>query len=159
MIKRLNADVNLLFSIQKISAHSSAEILSYFNNIIINIVEDHFNKKPKKSLNKSMKWTYCDTNIPYKINVYSINSKREVYAEIKTVSRVRTINVDSFLDQDTEYRLGLEGSTPVANFSAPENSAPPIIKKILKNEEKNKPELSQLDISNLPKELREKFNL
>lgn len=151
-------DENLLYIMQQVTGDSTAKLVSYFQHLVIKTAEDHYSKKSNQ-LNKTIRWLYGD-KVPYRLHMYSSSrSKTEVVASLKPYNLIRKIDVKSILDQDAEYSLGLDGSTPVANIRPPVTKAPLNIKKYLNAEtiEQEKTHVPNLDFNNLPEELKNKY--
>ena len=159
----INIDKSLIYVIQKITGDSTAKIVGYFCNLSKSIVEDALlkNKKKKNYVNKTMKWTYEDSCVPFALSVfYSVNYGKTFTATVKfgtKIVRLREKDIMDLIDKEADYSLGLEGAEPVANVAEPMKRAPVAIKKQLKKDLNHKD--VSINIQDLQQELVEKFNL
>jgi hypothetical protein len=158
----INIDKSLIYVIQKITGDSTANIVNYFCTLSRSIVEDALlkNKKGKKYVSKTMKWTYEDSCVPFALSVFYSTHGQHFSATVKfgsKIIRLREKDVMDLIDRQADYSIGLEGAEPVANVAEPIKRAPIAIKKQLKNDLKSKD--VSINVKDLPQELILKFNL
>lgn len=140
-IKTFRADSNMLYLIQNLTKESSNSILSYFHDMALSIA-DHYvtrqcelNKRPIR-INKTLKWHYKDTCIPYRLSVYSWSPDQNklsmpLFVSLAFPPAAEHIDVTSMLNSTVENIFGLEGAVELPPFERPNTRIPSGFKKLL----------------------------
>lgn len=136
-IASFSMDRNLAYVIQNITGDSTTDILSYFHQMAINIVENYAEKKPKHRINKTLEWHYKGTVLPYKLVVYSSYHEKfdqavvPLYLYVNFPKKKDDVDVTEMINNVVECGLGLEGNEPLPKFGQPNTRVPAGFKRFL----------------------------
>jgi hypothetical protein len=127
-INNVRADASLMYAIQRTTKQSSADILSYFYKIIVEL-HDAAKKSQARIPKRNIKSMYPETGIPYQLEIYvggyGSENKSDVSAYITfPKNQMHIENLDVLMREVAEMSL-LGGDIPkVPDFQPPAFKAP-----------------------------------
>lgn len=135
---KYNSD--LMFLIQQITSESAEDILLYFYSAALEIAEATIEtqkiKKKKLKVNKTFKWFYKDTKIPFKLSVYTRWGETfglayvPLYIVVQFGGSIKYANSEEILNTVVEKGLDLSGSSSLPKFVQPATRVPVGCKKL-----------------------------
>jgi len=139
--KTFSVDSNLMYLIQKVSGHTTEQILSYFYSMAHGVSENYMKKKRlANAINKTLQWHYQGFDcIPYKLNVYSHWNRGGhenettvgLYVTVNFPKNSSNIDVAEVLNTIVESSIGLDGSQSMEPFPRPMTKVPAGFKKFI----------------------------
>lgn len=160
MIRIVNFEthVALVHTIQAMTNESTADILSYFHGLAMNIADNAFKQYGNKRFSKDLVWYYKDTCMPYRLTVakawhFESTSERDVNVDVKFPGQLFKVNAKSLVDDITAAAL-LQDPNTLAKFPKPKTRVPKGLNDVLSG---ISPPTKTVDYNALPKNLKDKY--
>lgn len=139
-IENFKVDNNLMYLIQKVSGHSTEQILSYFHRMASGVIETYITKKTLADyIKKELHWHYEGFGyIPYKMTASAYAGKHREHADgfkfhvdVAFPRSTEYVDITEAMNTLIETTIGLDGAKSMEPFAAPRTKIPAGFRKLI----------------------------
>jgi hypothetical protein len=139
MIEISSFEVNrsLMYLIQNVTGEKTRDILIYFYGMAQYVCEDAMDSSKAVRVNKNIVFTYKDSPIPFRMNIYSNHGLQQIrhsggrlscYVAVNFPAKLDKFNMAGLMNEALEDGLGLGESRDLPLFPKPSLRVPKCLK-------------------------------